>query len=188
MGASTQVLQTYELVELTLLHLPLMDILFAQRVCRVWHAVFNRSHKIRRALFLLPSSDSMLKLDLERRICNGCWRWITVDGQAVTGAPLMNPLVRRFIRRNDDSDKEGVVEFSHRELLKGQDTSHRLPGYGQPSLAVHDCTASWKRMLMTQPPVKSIAIWCSQAVFHDLRYDEYFQVENEEGVASWWSC
>ncbi|KAK5677247.1 hypothetical protein LTS10_010436 [Elasticomyces elasticus] len=52
-----QVLVTTELLEAILLHLPLMDLLFSQKVCRSWKAVAEESPSIKKALFLVPDTQ-----------------------------------------------------------------------------------------------------------------------------------
>jgi hypothetical protein len=57
MAASSSVLNTYELLENILLHLPLRQLLLAQRVNKKFHAVIEDSLKINQALFFKPSSN-----------------------------------------------------------------------------------------------------------------------------------
>lgn len=54
---SAVVLNNYELLERLLLHLPLRDLLLAKRIKRACADVIERSEAIRRALFLLPTSN-----------------------------------------------------------------------------------------------------------------------------------
>ena len=58
MIAAASVFDTYELLEWTLLHLPLFDILLAQRVCKNWNSIINRSLNIQQVLFMRPSSET----------------------------------------------------------------------------------------------------------------------------------
>jgi hypothetical protein len=57
MAASSQALNTYELLENILLHLPLRQLLLAQRLNKKFHAVLQDSLKINQALFLKLASD-----------------------------------------------------------------------------------------------------------------------------------
>ncbi|KAK5119520.1 hypothetical protein LTR85_007620 [Meristemomyces frigidus] len=58
--ASARLASTPELVEMILLQLPLVDILLAQRVSRIWHNVIQGSAKLQRALFFKPATDKGL--------------------------------------------------------------------------------------------------------------------------------
>ncbi|KAK4548988.1 hypothetical protein LTR36_008761 [Oleoguttula mirabilis] len=60
--AAANVAGTTELVEMILLHLPLPDILLAQRVNRAWRTITTDSPKLQRALFFRPVSDKRLIL------------------------------------------------------------------------------------------------------------------------------
>jgi len=52
-----QVLCTNELLEAILVHLPAQELLFAQRVCRRWRALVQRSIHLREVLFLHPRCE-----------------------------------------------------------------------------------------------------------------------------------
>ncbi|KAK6417935.1 hypothetical protein LTR81_008825 [Elasticomyces elasticus] len=56
MAAATQVLGLPELVEIILLGLPTRDLLFAQKVCKTFKDVIDRSKSIQKALFFLPGT------------------------------------------------------------------------------------------------------------------------------------
>ncbi|KAK3656830.1 hypothetical protein LTR56_002811 [Elasticomyces elasticus] len=51
-----EVLATPELLEVILLHLPLRDLLFSQKVCTHWKAIVDTSPNIKKALFLVPDT------------------------------------------------------------------------------------------------------------------------------------
>ena len=53
--AASTVFGTYELLENILHALPTRDILLGQRVNRDWRDVVKRSHKLQRALFIMPA-------------------------------------------------------------------------------------------------------------------------------------
>lgn len=61
--AATRVFGIPELAEMILLHLPMRDLLLAQRVCSHWRTSIEGSPKIQRALFFTPSD--------KRKACPG---------------------------------------------------------------------------------------------------------------------
>lgn len=64
---------TYELLEETLLHLPLRRLLLAQNVCKAFQQVVNNSMKIKRALFLEPATDETLTWQDRKGCAGGVW-------------------------------------------------------------------------------------------------------------------
>ncbi|TKA71628.1 hypothetical protein B0A49_03031 [Cryomyces minteri] len=58
---SQRVVNIVELLEQILLHLPMVDLLLAQRVCRRWRALIIHSVHLQRALFLRPAPSGPLK-------------------------------------------------------------------------------------------------------------------------------
>lgn len=60
---SAKVLETYELLEDILLRLPLRQILLIQRVNKTFYAVIQDSDRIKRALFLEPTSTAFAVRD-----------------------------------------------------------------------------------------------------------------------------
>lgn len=63
--ASTKVLETYELLERVLLHLPLRTLLLSRRVNTSFERVAKRSKSIRQALFLEASSEGPIVANLD---------------------------------------------------------------------------------------------------------------------------
>lgn len=55
-----RVLCTTELLEMILLHLPLKDLLLAQRVSTKWRAIINDSPDLQKALFFRPAVSEVL--------------------------------------------------------------------------------------------------------------------------------
>ncbi|KAK4951724.1 hypothetical protein LTR10_009643 [Elasticomyces elasticus] len=110
-----------ELLENILMNLPLRDILFSQRVCRMWHEEIKQFPTIQEVLFLRTTSESRLTLHyaqpVRKTYGGGHWckhgdglsaaraRWTKECDQ--TYGPIANPLVRGNIMRgawNTDSD------------------------------------------------------------------------------------
>ena len=166
MVASLEVLETYELVELTLLHLPLKDLLLAQRVCKGWQSVWKRSQNIQRALFLLPSSDVRIRIAPER----GEYIWETIarnQDYVVTQNPILNPFMKRFIY----FDGEYTI-IKHVGLVSPTHPSGRLAPATGDILALHQRDASWRKMLFSQPAAEEIAMYCSRG--HGTEFPDTF--------------
>ncbi|EMC92607.1 hypothetical protein BAUCODRAFT_255288 [Baudoinia panamericana UAMH 10762] len=104
MAACDKVLQTYELLENILLHLPLYDILHSQAVCTEWRAVTGRSRTIRRVLrFDVLDEETFAQHVLldHPPIANGrakaARQWRAASGHVMhpLRAPILNPLLIR---------------------------------------------------------------------------------------------
>lgn len=80
MAATAKFFATYELLEPTLLHLPLRDLLLAQGINEACFDVIERSHDIRRALFFEGSANP---LDAE-----ALW------GETERIVPVVNPFIK----------------------------------------------------------------------------------------------
>lgn len=62
---SSQVFETYELLEDILLRLPLRQLLLAQKVNKKFHTLVHDSPRIKRALFLEPTAKSFVVRERE---------------------------------------------------------------------------------------------------------------------------
>ncbi|KAG4441035.1 hypothetical protein IFR05_003490 [Cadophora sp. M221] len=145
--AAQQVFATPELLENILSQLPFYDLLVhAQRVNRTFHGVISSSPSIQKALFFLPAPDQV--------------------------APKPCPFLRasdstRYVdRRIQDWDQV------HRDLRKQGQRPHRgewlddsgLRPYSRTAAssarkeAVARKDASWRRMLLIQPPIKEVHV------------------------------
>ena len=160
-----------ELVELIMLHLPVRDILFSQRVCSKWKDIIAESPDIRRALFLPPHEEvtvAQLQIKLEhipkklakekmpdysnlRLLANPLPRPYWFQESTPKGLPtgiLVNPLLARFVTWMVADGREGAG---------------RCTVYGRQCIALHPdrargdvlrnspATASWRKMLLMQP-------------------------------------
>ena len=151
MATATQVFATYELLEGVLHHLPTRDLLLAQRVNRDFRDVITRSHKLQRALFLIPAgqkpsdqasdvadTDSALaRLSMDNRV-----PWSSRE----SGIPMtvyINPLLEDLLATLAD---ESEVKNEHR-----LQRSYRYP------------EASWRNMLLSQPPAKVFLVYTRTA-------------------------
>lgn len=101
MAAGVAVATTYELVEHILLHLPLRQLLLAQKIGKFFRGVINDSVKIKRALFLdsdnahtvewYPTPGPKLQ-PIDRWLLDGDWR---ASRTADSVRPVLNPFVEQ---------------------------------------------------------------------------------------------
>ena len=140
--ASHRLLGTSEVLEMILLHLPIRDLLLAQRTCKWLKSVITESPPLQRALFFkpvyaLPAEDfrmgkacctehQLLPGDL--LVCNSKLR--------VYGNPLF----------------EWAFGTAEGEEEQSRDKELELP----PAFAYRK--ASWRRMFITQPPLPRVTI------------------------------
>jgi hypothetical protein len=147
MTAQSSVLGMPELLEAVLLCLDMQSLLTqAKRVCRSWHELINRSVQIQQALFYKPEPTPPTTHGVDTR------------------APLnmrQNPLFRQFfqpwfvdwIKHGDktwqSTDLDALDLFKQSAVYKNRDAFLRKG-------------ASWRTMLVTQPPLPAIGIFESK--------------------------
>lgn len=148
-------LDVTELVEHTLFQLPVKDMLLAQRVSKAWHTTITSSPDIQRALFCRPSEDILLKFKdclnrglacLNRFSCPDDYddtpnsgleeemytnRWVITTGEEWKYEPKINPFI----------GCRGFFDFLH-----------------DVNTSLHRPEASWRKMLLTQPPIHNILV------------------------------
>jgi len=129
-SAAQAVLKTPELLELVLAHLDQEELLRAQRVCRRWKDMISSSLPLRRMLYLAPT----LKID-ERIPVDNAWlksKFPELGIFLLQGNPKWRP---KFVKALAPADFERLgTEFFAQD-------------------------ASWRDMLLTQPPVKEIVVY-----------------------------
>ncbi|KAH7036723.1 hypothetical protein B0J12DRAFT_260137 [Macrophomina phaseolina] len=146
-----QVLGTPELLELILLHLPARDRLLAHRVCRSFNCLIRTSPTIKQALFLQPLPETAVsnptspapKL-FKARTCE----------RAATESRERNPiLISAFLPWFNRKAWRGLCFGTGLEALKA------LP-LADPTTrsAFLRPEASWRQMLMVQPPLTCLEI------------------------------
>lgn len=59
-NATIRVLTNFDLVEDIILQLPLLDVLLSKRVSKAWKGAHDRSWRIKKALFLIPATDTRI--------------------------------------------------------------------------------------------------------------------------------
>ncbi|KAK3724392.1 hypothetical protein LTR37_001016 [Vermiconidia calcicola] len=121
--SALKVLSLVELLEPILAQLPTHDLLRAQKVCRTWKATIDKSRRLQQALFFAPAGKPLRANVLEK--------WAVGATSASAPKVLQNPLLTRFFHA-----------FS---------TSRRANN--DVSRAFFSPTASWRKMLISQPPV-----------------------------------
>ncbi|KAI7349905.1 hypothetical protein KC354_g13030 [Hortaea werneckii] len=131
--ASRRALGTPELLEAILYQLPLRDLVRAQSVCRQWQTVINHSKKLQRALYFEPVVWDLVALCKEAGGGRSYSNWVRAgsNGRCVTvyESPILSPLIK------------SLLPVTRTKSLLAQ-----LPGCWQRR------EASWRRMLVTQPP------------------------------------
>lgn len=129
-SAAESVLKTPELLELVLAHFDQAELMDAQRVCRRWKDIISSSLPLRRMLYLSPT----LKVD-ERIPVDNAWlksRFPDLGIYLLQGNPKWRP---KYIKALGAADFEKVGD-----------------NFYEPN-------ASWRDMLLTQPPVKEIVVY-----------------------------
>ncbi|CAK4030492.1 f-box domain [Lecanosticta acicola] len=152
--ASVRVLELYELAETILLYLPLQDLLLANRVCKTWHDVMERSDKINKVLFKQPMDDRRISYPHETfKLAPGMTQpsWRTKDTpDSGVAYPAINPFIAKSIREGPyygTSIHSFLVKVCPRD---GQACATLRWGDG----------GSWATMLLTQPPAKKLFYQC----------------------------
>ena len=160
-SAVPQVFDTIELLEWILSHLPLKDVLRAQRVSTTWQETIARSPLIQKGLFMTPatrpSQYSFLcvgsyvptlttreykRLHRKKPIHNRCKcispRYVSFN-YFQAGKMLQNPLLKRVFRMWKDGNCEAyTVERNHLRHNQRQE--------------------SWEKMFLTQPPTTHLQL------------------------------
>ena len=153
-SASDQVLALPELLESILLYLPMVDLLLnAQRVARCWEDTIRNSTKLQQALFFSPLNHETKSLSFR------VWRSHNADLEV----------------RQSDTEADATADwFQHAEIA----VNPMFPHLGRLSRAVWASSriepkythkkATWRRMLITQPPVAFSMDRSSVVSFQDL--------------------
>ncbi|KAK5703592.1 hypothetical protein LTR17_021961 [Elasticomyces elasticus] len=149
-----------ELLESVLLYLPLRDILFSQRVCRLWQESFTQSSKIQRVLFLRSTStftvmNHRIWQEEQSQVDSHWCKLLTesaeayVDGQCEGYIdPIANPLAYKYLQQGYYPfyvDHDFEIPYTRDTLLRqiGRSTSE----------------ASLGNMSLTDPPIRDAHIW-----------------------------
>ncbi|WPB06994.1 uncharacterized protein RHO25_011654 [Cercospora beticola] len=182
------VFSTPDLLEAILLRLPILEILLAQRVSRTFHKTIKRSRRLQRALFLQSYGDSTISLDgwQEAFSTKDCDSQDSCEAnnyhmEDILDATLRDDCKCKWVLRGSKSDKPcgmlyNPLYFVAVELISASkavdDNSKKQPRiHGRGSS--REVNASWRNMLMTQPPVQCLIVDTSGVLhWHILRSDE----------------
>jgi hypothetical protein len=128
--ARDDVFGTYELLEFILSHLDMQTLLVAaQRVCKQWRNLITVSHVLQRQLFFEPCRTSK-------------------DGR------LNNPLLELCFPVMTMPERY-LTSISQEQVLEGRRRSGR---HRQGHHAITRRGASWRRMLLCQPPLRNVIL------------------------------
>ncbi|KAF2166465.1 hypothetical protein M409DRAFT_23104 [Zasmidium cellare ATCC 36951] len=142
-SAAHRTFQVPELLEMIFLKASITDLLTKMpRVCKHWKATIEGSIKLQRALFFKPSADVLLHQD-EESLENMSLGEVYIQGTEDTwNYPVIaNPF---------------LFQLTNDYLISWSDASHMPKGVERPE-------ASWRRMLVTQPPMAQLDVhsqWC----------------------------
>ncbi|KAI6810796.1 hypothetical protein KC340_g17734 [Hortaea werneckii] len=131
--ASRRALDTPELLEAILYQLPLQDLLGAQSVCKTWQTVIDHSKKLQRALYFEPVVWDLVALCKEPGGRMHYNHWVQAGNSERCVTVYENPILSLVIK--------SLLPVTRTRSLLAQ-----LAGCWQRR------EASWRRMLVTQPP------------------------------------
>ncbi|KAK3628704.1 hypothetical protein LTR56_015665 [Elasticomyces elasticus] len=164
------VLLTTELLERILSHLPMKDLLLAQRVSPKWRDVICQSPLLQQQLFL-PRREEFV------------WNLTLADAETGSGLTLTRLSADIYHQTPDncpnaihagDINEMTVQLIDLYNLFESATASHKSP---PPDILEVNCkllafscpTASWRKMLITQPPTHKIS---THFEFEDLKVIE----------------
>ncbi|KAK3655848.1 hypothetical protein LTR22_010143 [Elasticomyces elasticus] len=133
------VFNTYELLEMILLHLPMRDLLFACGVSKTFQKIINRSDPVQKALYMKPDTselpdgqDLAFNSMLWRGYCPkyGPWR---INGAGVFG-----------------SSKVELAHWLETHYFKRAKSIEKCVGY--------DAAGSWEKMYLTRPVPEKVML------------------------------
>lgn len=154
-----------KLRERILLHLPLKDILFSQRMCKQWRRHVQSSTPIKQVLFLEPYATTRLEwtdkperlMEWPRPAKHGTY-FIDEDTGAAkenTGKAVLNPLIQQYTKYGE-LKLEGLIIPEKANFYDGG-----LDCIKRNLYAVHACqSASWRQMLYIQPAQRRMQFLC----------------------------
>ncbi|ORY13921.1 hypothetical protein BCR34DRAFT_249237 [Clohesyomyces aquaticus] len=140
-AACTTVLSVFELLEQILLNLSMLDLLLAQAVCMRWHTVIQTSPRIQRALYFLPREvpPSPTPADFKPNP--------VLAAAFADNFEFSKPMGLYHIwQRNPKAPKEFCTEILLHNTMDSWEE------------AIKYKNASWKRMLVIQPPVIHVTV------------------------------
>ncbi|KAI9712315.1 MAG: hypothetical protein M1820_001528 [Bogoriella megaspora] len=156
-SARDQVIVIPELLERILLQLPLRKILVVQRVCKLWLSVVTESYELQTALFLKPlrGHDSISETSTTS--------WIFGSTVEQDGMPHPFRLDMPPVRVNPMIFEKLPLHWNPLwDLRVGESNADRKDYFMADvfnEFIQSDPKASWRKMLLTQPPYACASIW-----------------------------
>lgn len=126
-----------EILEMILLNLDMRTLLCIQRTCRSWLGMIEDSSPIQKALYFIPTENT--------------------PGQGKVQNPVLVEAFPALFKLIDPDDPEDDYEYDQPTLttFDMMRSSSKLVAYLRPE-------ASWRRMLVQQPPVRKFEVYiCS---------------------------
>lgn len=172
------VLSTTELLENVLAHLSMRELLQAQQICRHWQAVIESSRNLQQNLYFVqmqatarPQHQFLLGIKSTFATTQSL---IMPNDAPVTTLKLgtLNPLLL---------DRVEPLPFVGQDAASVTDTHVRF--IGRPLKELDKCQ-SWRRMLLTQPPVTSATIvFCRGCKRASARFSA--EIVRANGITAW---
>ncbi|KAE8340686.1 hypothetical protein BDV24DRAFT_151806 [Aspergillus arachidicola] len=131
LDSTTKALSLWEILHPILLNLDMRSLLHAQRVCRVWNDIITRSRSLQQALFFLPVEEHQATSPDKR------------PGH-------INPLLKEILWPQ--------LSWLATSASKIKSSERRRQAQARDIPILRSETASWRRMLIRQPPPITIGI------------------------------
>ncbi|KAF2257788.1 hypothetical protein CC78DRAFT_538266 [Lojkania enalia] len=154
-SATQEALEIYELLELILLHLPMRDLLLSQRVCSRWHLTISSSKRLQQRLFLLPRDPLA-----NPRLAYANELLLEIFGYDFTAPLLFGGMLIYLDRVPSPKHFEELItltSFPKRAASFNFTSVDKCPSYSSDA-RLRYANASWRRMLLTQPPVTHVSV------------------------------
>ncbi|KAK3638693.1 hypothetical protein LTR56_006700 [Elasticomyces elasticus] len=179
-SAFNAVLLTTELLEHILNQLPMKDLLLAQRVSPEWRDVICQSPLLQQQLFFLPRREEFVwNLTLPDAETGSAHTLKRLSAISYRQTPEQFPDVIHAGEINEMLAQQVELYNLFRSAEAGDKMPHRENLQLDCKLLTFDCpTASWRKMLLTQPPVQNIGTYFG---FDDLHLSEV-NLDNPGGV------
>jgi hypothetical protein len=159
--ASLQVSGNVELLEIILLNLPLRDMLLAQSVCWTWRNVISTSPGIQQALFFRPARDAVRFKHNWSNILD-CTSKDQCE-RLYQDLAMLDEEANAWVWSGTEEPYRGRIIINPFFDQTFNPSSYRLPGTLPIPTQYMDSDystlqASWKRMLLMQPPVVEMVV------------------------------